>query len=366
VYTRLYDSTNPAAREFLWKQLNASFFSNGIHNFWIDQADGGILGEPFENNGQSIVAIPYERAHTQYFSGSQEATGKAYPWLHQQAIDEGLQNMTGSTQNSTHQTSCQFMSLARSTFLGGQRFCSYLWSGDTTATFPTLTQQITAGVSAGGSGLSSWTLDLGGFSGLNINDTNDQELFVRWFSMGTFLPYMRVHGDRQCSIPPNTTIPFGNNCPNEPWAFDNTGDAHFLILNSYINLRYQIMPYTKRVFQLLHNTGRTIMRGLYYDFSVSDPFVVNATAVNDPLVVFQFMFGPRILVAPVAELGATSKTVYLPKLTDSMIAQNFTWTHWWSNATFGTGGMSINISAPLSQIPLFYLGTQDDIFAGNV
>jgi len=256
--------------------------------------------------------------------------------------------------------------LSRSTFLGGQRFCSYLWSGDTTATFPTLTQQITAGVSAGGSGLSSWTLDLGGFSGLNINDTNDQELFVRWFSMGTFLPYMRVHGDRQCSIPPNNSIPFGNNCPNEPWAFDNTGDANFLILNSYINLRYQIMPYTKRVFQILQSTGRTIMRALYYDFSVSDPFVVNATAVNDPLVVFQFMFGPRILVAPVAELGATSKMVYLPKLTGSMIAQNFTWTHWWSNATFGTGGMSINISAPLSQIPLFYLGTKDDIFAGNV
>lgn len=58
VCTRLYDSTNPGAREFLCrsniqkvgfslmsplgKQLNASYFSNGTHNFWIDQADGKI------------------------------------------------------------------------------------------------------------------------------------------------------------------------------------------------------------------------------------------------------------------------------------------------------------------------------------
>lgn len=32
------------------KTLNDSYFSKGIHNFWIDQADGGTLGEPFENS----------------------------------------------------------------------------------------------------------------------------------------------------------------------------------------------------------------------------------------------------------------------------------------------------------------------------
>ncbi|KAJ8082690.1 hypothetical protein PM082_008546 [Marasmius tenuissimus] len=40
VYTRLIDSSNPEAREFLWKRLNDSYFSKGINNFWIDQADG--------------------------------------------------------------------------------------------------------------------------------------------------------------------------------------------------------------------------------------------------------------------------------------------------------------------------------------
>lgn len=61
------------------------------------------------------------------------------------------------------------MSLTRSTFLGGQRFCSYLWSGDTLSMFDVLLQQITAGVSVAASGISSWTLDIGGFSGLDVD-----------------------------------------------------------------------------------------------------------------------------------------------------------------------------------------------------
>lgn len=89
-----------------------------------------------------------------------------YPWLHQQAIEEGFHNLT-STDSS--KTSCEFMSLTRSTFVGGQRFCSYLWSGDTDSRFDVLLQQITAGVSVAASGISAWTLDIGGFAGLDID-----------------------------------------------------------------------------------------------------------------------------------------------------------------------------------------------------
>jgi alpha-glucosidase (family GH31 glycosyl hydrolase) len=92
-----------------------------------------------------------------------------YPWLHQQAIEEGLSNLTsmGPTGAST---SCDSMSLTRSTFAGGQRFCSYLWSGDTESNFNVMLQQVTAGVSMAASGISSWTLDIGGFAGLNVDD----------------------------------------------------------------------------------------------------------------------------------------------------------------------------------------------------
>jgi alpha-glucosidase (family GH31 glycosyl hydrolase) len=198
---QLVDSTNPDAREFLWKRLNESYFSKGIHNFWIDQADGtslpplqssvlanfarasgGSLGEFYVNNGQDpLNLLPYPRPFTQYFLGTQEGTGKMYPWLHQQAIEEGFNNLTSSSGSSSSlvpsanngvRTSCEHMSLTRSTFVGGQRFCSYLWSGDTDSRFDVLLQQITTGVSVAASGISSWTLDIGGFAGLNI-DTDE-------------------------------------------------------------------------------------------------------------------------------------------------------------------------------------------------
>ncbi|EKM78298.1 hypothetical protein AGABI1DRAFT_121418 [Agaricus bisporus var. burnettii JB137-S8] len=363
VYTRLIDSTNPDAREFLWKRLNDSYFSKGIHNFWIDQADGGTLGEPFENNGQSISSIPYSRSFTQYFLGSQEGFGKMYPWLHQQAIQEGFQNLTGT---DSSQESCEYMSLTRSTFIGGQRFCSYLWSGDTDSKFDVLLQQITAGVSVAASGISSWTLDIGGFAGLDIDTDEGKELFVRWFSMGVFLPYTRVHGTRSCNIPRTSTLPHANPCPNEPWSY---GEDNFVILKKYIALRYQLIPYVKTLFQMLHTSGKVILRPLYFDFSKSDEFVRKGTKTNDPVVVHQFMFGPRLLVAPVGEFGVKTWDVYLPKLDTQ------TWKHWqvttnqiprWTDHDFGKGGMSITIDAPLDQIPVFYLGDKDDILNGNI
>ncbi|KAF8868633.1 glycoside hydrolase family 31 protein [Infundibulicybe gibba] len=334
VYTRLVDSTNPAAREFLWKRLNDSYFSKGIHNFWIDQADGGTLGEPFENNGQAIASLPFARSFAQYFIGTQEGAGKMYPWLHQQAIDEGFHNLTGTTKEST---ACQFMSLTRSTFAGGQRFCSYLWSGDTDSRFDVLLQQITSGVSVAASGISSWTLDIGGFSGLDVDSDAGRELFVRWLAMGVFLPY--------------------------PWAY---GDANFIIIKKYITLRYQLIPYVKTLFVMLQATGRTIMRSLFYDFSLSDQFVVDGTRNNDPLIIHQFMFGPRLLVAPVGTPNTTVKEVYLPLLSESMKAAQFSWKHWWTDKDFGQGGKSINISAGLDEIPVFYLGEKQDILAGHI
>ncbi|KAJ7811551.1 glycoside hydrolase family 31 protein [Mycena olivaceomarginata] len=343
-------------REFLWKRLNESYFSIGIHNFWIDQADGGSLGEAFVNNGQSIASLPYARPFTQYFLGTQEGYGKMYPWLHQQAIDELFSNLTSMALTGSS-TSCEHMSLARSTFLGGQRFCSYLWSGDTESRFDVLLQQVTAGVSIGASGISSWTLDIGGFSGLNIDSTSGQELFVKWLSMGVFLPI-----DRTCNITSPSTPPFANNCPNEPWAY---GAENFEIIKGYIALRYQLKPYVSRLFAMLQASGKTIVRGLFFDFS-NDPRVVNGTAVNDPSIVHQYMFGPRLLVSPNGIEGATTKEVYLPLLNDELLGQNLTWTHWWSDTNFGQGGTTVNVSAALDQIPVFYLGSKTDILSGNV
>ncbi|KAF8056275.1 family 31 glycoside hydrolase [Lyophyllum atratum] len=117
---------------------------------------------------------------------------------------------------------------------------------------------------------------------------------------------------------------------------------------------------------MLQQTGKTIMRPLYYDFSHSDPFVVEGTRFNNPSIVHQYMFGPRLLIAPVGEPNVTVKEVYLPRIPRTNLDQKLTWTHWWSEQDFGTGGKFVNVSARLDEIPVFYLGSKEDILRGEI
>ena len=77
------------------------------------------------------------------------------------------------------------------------------------------------------------------------------------------------------------------------------------------------------------------MRGLFMDFP-HDPNVVN---LGD-----EYMFGPALLVAPVTEQGATTRSVYLPAGSD--------WYNYWTNERL-KGGQTIVASAPIDTIPLF-------------
>lgn len=275
-YIRNIDSTNPRAREFLWDTLKRNYWDHGIRNFWIDQADGGNLGEAYQNNGQStfIQSVPYPFADVLYHAGTQTSAGKLYPWAHQQAIEEGLRNVTSTEQG----TPCEYLSLSRSGYIGSQRFCSMIWSGDITSTWATLSSQIATGLSAAATGWGWWTLDIGGFqadptvwwSG-NIDEKPYQELYVRWQQWAVFLPFFRNHGTRACNSQSAFT------CDNEPWSY---GDEHTPTIVSYIKLRYQLAPYLEAIFKQFSKTGRMILRPLYMDFGTTDPRINEMTQVN--------------------------------------------------------------------------------------
>ncbi|KAJ9243866.1 CAZyme family GH31 [Paecilomyces variotii] len=246
-YIRNIDSTNPAAREFLWKTLKRNYYEKGIKNFWIDQADGGALGEAYENNGQSsyVESIPFTLPNTLYAVGSQFGAGKLYPWAHQQAIEEGFRNVTETKMG----TECKHISLSRSGYIGSQRFCSMIWSGDTTSVWDV---QVASGLSAAATGWGWWTMDAGGFQAdptvpwsANIDTPEYRELYVRWFQWATFLPFMRTH------------------------------------------------------------TGRSIMRPLYMDFERTDPHIVEMTRKNTNATTQQYMFGPKLLVTPITTPNVT-------------------------------------------------------------
>ena len=58
----------------------------------------------------------------------------------------------------------------------------------------------------------------------------------------------------------------------------------------------------------------------------------------------QFMFGPELLIAPVTEYGARSRSVYLP--------EGNRWRDAWTG-DWCVGGSTYVVDAPLERIPVF-------------
>jgi alpha-D-xyloside xylohydrolase len=182
-----------------------------------------------------------------------------------------------------------------------------------------------------------WTNDVGGWQYLpaehhpanpplldpsdardNVGGYDDYpELYTRWFEYGTFLPVMRTHGSRKY---------------NEVWSYGKQAEP---ILEKYLRLRYQLMPYIYSLGYKTHQTGAPFMRALFMDFP-NDGLAVD---IKD-----EYMFGSAFLVAPVTDQGATFKNAYLPAGSD--------WYNYWTNERYH-GGQIAKVDAPIDKIPLF-------------
>jgi alpha-D-xyloside xylohydrolase len=103
----------------------------------------------------------------------------------------------------------------------------------------------------------------------------------------------------------------GSRVANEVWSYGKQAEP---ILEKYLRLRYQLMPYIYSLGYQTWLTGAPFLRALPLDFP-DDPKVAD---MRD-----EYMFGPAFLVAPITEQGATSRDVYLPAGTD--------WYNYWTN-----------------------------------
>ena len=118
---------------------------------------------------------------------------------------------------------------------------------------------------------------------------------------------------------------------NEVWSF---GEEAYPILVKYMNRREKIRDYVRSLMKEAHEAGTPLMRGMFYEF----PEDKTCATLQD-----QYMFGDKYLVAPVMELGARSRSVYLP-------------TGSWRNVDTSElleGGHRVTVSAPLENIPVF-------------
>jgi alpha-D-xyloside xylohydrolase len=300
-----YDSSNPDARHYLWEQLRANYYRYGIKVFWLDACEPEI--KPGHVDNLRLAAGPGAEVLNRY------------PTDHARAVYEGMHSV-GET---------EVVSLIRSAWAGSQRWGAALWSGDIPATFESLAAQVRAGLNVGLSGIPWWTTDIGGFHGGDPDSPAYRELIVRWFQYGVWCPLFRLHGDRLPRRPLSQAMSGG---PNEVWSY---GEDVYEILTGVLRLRQRIKPYVLEQMAVASREGVPPMRPLWFDFPL-DP---EAWAVDD-----EFCFGPRVLIAPVTELGARSRRVYLP--------DGATWTDPWTEETV-EGGRWVDASAPLERIPVY-------------
>lgn len=144
------------------------------------------------------------------------------------------------------------INLLRCAWAGSQKYGALVWSGDIKSSFPSMKNQVAAGLNMGIAGIPWWTTDIGGFFGANINDPEFHELLVRWFEYGCFCPVMRLHGYRW-PLQPQYGTTGGAACvsgaPNEVWSYT---DQVCEILSDYLRLRERMLPYITELMEEAH------------------------------------------------------------------------------------------------------------------
>jgi hypothetical protein len=144
------------------------------------------------------------------------------------------------------------------------------------------------------------------------NQTPDTELMIRWAQVSAFMPAV------QWSIP--------------PWEVSEQAYAASVEL---MRMREELLlPKLEALSEAAKTTLEPICRPMWW----LDPKDASTFAIDD-----QFAVGDDIIIAPVVEKGATSRSVYLPR---------GAWRRH-GDAAVLAGGRRFIVDAPLSQLPVF-------------
>lgn len=339
---RVYDAYHPEARDIYWKYLNAGIFSLGTDAWWMDSSEPDHLSQKPED------------MNTKTFLGSFRKVRNAYPLM---TVGGVYDHQRATTSDK------RVFILTRSAFAGQQRYGSSVWSGDVNSSWESLKNQVPAGLNFTLTGNPHFNADIGGFfAGAYNRDWNDgsgaknlmfQELYVRWLQYATFTPMMRSHGA---------------DVPREIYQFGKKGEMVYDAIESFIHLRYSLLPYIYSTSWDVTKNQSSFMRALSMDF-VADKKVWDISN--------EYMFGKSLLVAPVVQAQYTPEKVVRTNeqsgwnknesgKKDSLVNVDFTqsktakvylpvgtaWYDFWTNTKIN-GGQDVEKEFNLSIIPLY-------------
>lgn len=184
------------------------------------------------------------------------------------------------------------LTFSRAGFTGSHAFPAH-WAGDEDSTWEAFRASLTAGLTAGASGVAFWSWDLAGFSG----DLPSAELYKRATAMAAFCPVMQYHSEHNEHREPLAD--------RTPWnVAERHGDPEVTsIYRFYARMRMNLIPYLFGLGEEATRTGIPMIRAMAIEF----PGDVSAQAIDD-----QFLLGSDLLVAPILEVGAERRRTYLP------------------------------------------------------
>ncbi len=292
---RAIDFTNPVARQWWFAKRAYLLDEVGVDGF---KTDGGE-----HLWGREVRTFAGE-------TGDQAAN--AYPTHYLKAYHSFLRE-------HGHESP---MTFSRAGFTGSQSFPAH-WAGDEDSTWEAFRASLTAGLSAGASGIAFWGWDLAGFSG----DLPSAELYKRATAMAAFSPIMQYHSEHNEHRRPLAD--------RTPWNIvDHTGDPDVMeVYRFYARFRMNLVPYLLGLGTEAARTGLPLMRALALELP-DDP---EAAGIDD-----QFLLGADLMVAPILSSGVTERSVYLPE---------GDWRDLWSGEPVASGWMTAQ--TPSHIIPVF-------------
>lgn len=298
----IVDFTDTSAASW-WGNWQQKAIRDGVDGFWTD------MGEPAWCNEEAT-----DRLNIVHHAGPHAKIHNVYGLYWDKVV---------TTEFEKRNPDKRLFQMTRAGFSGIQRY-TFSWTGDCgnprniTDSWENLAYQIPMMLSAGLGGIPFITGDITGYCG-SINDYQAaSEIYIRWMQFGLFTPLSRSHHEG------NTAV--------EPWEFSPLAME---CARKCIELKYSLMPYIYTYAREAYDTGIPIMRAMFLEF----PFDKQCRKQD-----FQFMYGSELLVAPVVEEGATSRTLYLPK---------GRWYDWYNPGTMYNGGKEIEVETSIDRAPMF-------------
>ena len=292
--SRIYDAFSPEARNLYWQQCRRFWMDGGTDALWCDSCEP--ITDPDWCGDEKRAPETRFRLITEASAlRMNPVTMNQYASFHLRGLREHWLRDIPSKRP---------VLLSRSGGTDSGALGAILWSGDISARWDILEKQVAEAVRVSCSGISWWTLDIGGFfvdrKGPwfwrgdypdGVRDPAYRELYIRWFQFGAMLPVFRSHG---------------TDTPREPWAFGTEESPEYRCLREIIALRYRLLPYLYSTAARVCRDGLPMIRAMLTVFG-NDPWLRGLSQ--------QYMLGDALLVRPVTRSlrdGGDRTSVILP------------------------------------------------------